>query len=115
MSIITGLQERRSGNQRISDFDVEPTLNMTAVESGNIRPGTMDRHTEFILTARIVTNFWANQAQYNDARRTAERVLAHQLFQPLPQMLDALRRAIFSGDTREALSICDHMSNEMGI
>jgi len=76
-------------------------------------------HNEFnrlfkhALTLTIGVEFWANQAQYNDALREAEKAIAAELFGEANLLLGRLARAVMAEDSQECFHIINLLRDEL--
>lgn len=73
------------------------------VETGEIYENGLATQKEYQLKLQVGCNFWANQAQYNNARKKAEKVLLHTLYGEILAKLDLAIHAIYNRDEQTAL------------
>ena len=104
------LEERTTGAQRPDDLWGAPLCaKMDSRETGEIRPYTVDRCTEHELTLRIAVKFWANRAQYCNARNVAERALATLLYHDVLGKLSQIEHAVMDSDGHRAFAACGEL------
>ena len=113
MSFIDRLTERTTGTRRVSQWRDKDILQISAGATGNIRPYTTDSNEEYEMTLTVGVRFWANKAQYSEARRTAERHLAQTLYGDAIAIVARLRSAISDGDRDEAMAACAALERAM--
>lgn len=100
---LQNVQERATEMCRFSVFDRQPvSVAIQERETGEIRPYTPDRNREHELQLVITTRFWANKAQYPDARNMAERYLVELVTGESLALLGRIEKAIFDGDAKAA-------------
>ena len=83
-------------------------VTMTTQATGTVR-GIIDRRDEFELRLQIAVPFWANKAQFSDARLAAMRHLAKALYEDALREVSRLRLCIHSGDAIGALECADRI------
>ena len=83
-------------------------VNLTSNATGETRPN-IDRSDEFELRLHIVVPFWANKAQFHNARNAAMKVLATTLYEDALREVSRLRLCIHSGDALGALDCADRI------
>src|SRR5699024_6806852 len=91
----------------------EPAMTMQCKETGRLREHTINRNQEWVLEAKINITFWANSAQYDDAKAIAERELLAKIYGPARNALHRIRLAISNGDRRAAMAAVDFLQIEM--
>jgi hypothetical protein len=107
MSVFDKIETKATGMCHDSDFDRVPaSVTTEVVETGAIRPTEYSRQFEHELRIRIASRFWCNKAQYTDARKHAETVLANLLYDDVIRELHGIMHAISDGSSRSALSRC---------
>jgi len=106
MSIFDNLLEKSTDLKHYDQYsmapdfvkmDSGPTLNYNGIQQ------------EFYLEARICVTFWANQVQYEGAKKLAEQALVHRLYGEVLDDIEELRLQIQNGN-RDA---CHHICNRM--
>lgn len=113
MSILDNLTESRTDQYRCSDFRAPALLEMDCKGTDNYRPQVLDRNEEFELRATVGVRFWANKAQYRDARKTAERVLLDRMYGETLALLNEARKAVFDGDATATLAVLDQIKSNL--
>lgn len=104
MSILDQLREERTYQQRVSDFRAPALADLSCEKTGEIRPHTIDRNEQYRLSATIAVDFWANQAQYQQARRIATRVLLDRLYGDTLALLSEAEKGVYDGDAKTVLA-----------
>jgi len=89
-------------------------IDMSVRETGETRP-VIDRCTQYELSAKIGVLFWANQAQYNDALRSAQQLLLNRLHEDVLGEVAELQSALFSQDIEHALLIVGKIKRSFGL
>src|SRR5688572_30795343 len=106
MSIFDKIQERLTGLVRLDWFGRQPlSMAFTEQETGETRP-VMDRCTQHQLVLELGVQFWANKAQYHDAKVIAKRSLANLLYRDVLSDLAGIEHAISDGNKLAALKRC---------
>jgi hypothetical protein len=82
-------------------------------KTGEIKDYTSDKNEEYVITLALRVNFWANQAQYNEARQFAEKVLVAKLYHEILGDLSELRLQISNGHRYEAMKICNSIESKL--
>lgn len=59
---------------------------------------SMDRSTGFRMDVRILINFWANQAQFSDAYKNAEKQILREIYGDVIDTIHEVQNMLFSGD-----------------
>lgn len=103
------LFEREGRMQRNDDFGRQSVVDVIAGETGETKPYEMVAKRQWFLEAKVSVTFWANKAQYNDARKIAERALKARLYEGVLMEIHNARLAVSNGDKREAWSALDRM------
>ena len=112
MKIIEHLQEKSEAIRRMDDFRSPDFFKIESGQTGKVIPGT-DANTEHYLEAKIAVTFWANQAQYHDARKLAQEVLVHRLYGDVIAELSELRLQISNGDRVACLMTVDRLGSKL--
>lgn len=107
MTILDQLREQRTGQRRLSDFRQPAVTELDCHKTGQVHLTTFAVSEEYVLRATIGVTFWANPAQYHDARIIAERALLHRLYGDTLQLLDEAKHAVFDGDAVTTLEVLD--------
>lgn len=114
MSVFDNLEDRLTGMKRLNDFG-SPVVALAIEErrTGKIRDYTLDANTEHELSAKLSVRFWANSAQINEARKVAERSLAHLLYADVLAKLQMIEHAISDGDQNAAFDWCGKLRSSI--
>lgn len=112
LNILDELIESTTDKRGFDEFQAI-TASTTCNQTGEFKPNTLDRNTEWSLTLILRVNFWANQAQYHDARKIAEKVLVTKLYQDTLGDLAELRLQISNGNRMGAIMICDRIESKL--
>ncbi len=113
-SILRDTKVSSTNQYKISDFDTFDIHEVKVGETGRTNLG-IDRCTEFTITLKVGASFWANQAQYQDALKVAEKVLLQRLHGKLFGIADAIRSAVYSGDAKQILHYAGQIDEELGV
>lgn len=114
MSVFGELQEAATGYMRPDPLFGPPLeLTMKSAETGAINPGGLAASREYLLTVTVATRFWCNQAQYPEARRTAERILSSLLYEDVLRQLTRIEHAIMDSDGRSAHHLCGELRQRL--
>lgn len=110
MSILNDLEQLATGQRRANDL-WGPPLNVRLLENktGKIEPMGFATSEEYELSLTLVSRFWANRAQVQEARKVAERSLASLLYQDVLAKLSQVEHAIMDGDGRSAYTACSEL------
>ena len=111
-TIIDKAMTSETGNMRPWQTRLE-TSNVTD-QTGETRPGT-DRNTEFRTTLTVGVAFWANQAQYHDAKRDADRTLLHHLYRDILSEFSYMRTAARGQDYESVLQAIGRAEEKLGL
>lgn len=112
-SIFDALVARCDGLQRVDGFgDSGPRITAIAEPTGEFRPG-LDRNERWMLTARVTVHFWANKAQFPEARIMAERQLAVALYGDFLADVTKASAAVIDGDRSAALAALDALRDRI--
>lgn len=110
MRVLDNLQEKATGMERPDDLWGPPLIaNVAERETGKIEPMGFATRREYELTLTIGARFWANRAQVSEARKVAERAIAHQLYRDVLDKLVRIESAIMDGDGRAAYAACGEL------
>lgn len=74
---------------------------------------TIDRSTGYTLRAAVGIDFWANQAQYSDARRNAVKRLVAAMYSEVFEAIDHIHALLYAADIEGAHKRLDELSNEL--
>lgn len=116
MSILDKVQEIDTRTRRPQEFI--PLVTTRATRTDEIRLGdfgSFSAQTRFILQVVIAVDFWANKAQYSDARRNAERYFLAKLYENLHPHLVDLHKAISDGSIHDAQDALVKLQQEIGL
>ena len=115
MSILDKLTVEDRHYQRPWDFNARPSVSVDCQQVDPDAIGNIVTAFEFDLTAKVGVRFACNKAQYQDAKRNAEKLLLLRLYGDfLPHLHEAIA-AIYAGDAKAALTACAAMEKEIGI
>lgn len=106
---------------RVDRFSVERTymngiddfVSIGTCATGNVNPYELSGNEEYRMEARIAVKFWANKAEFHDAKDIALRTLYAGIYAEVLQFLPRLRLAISDGSKADAFRICDLMESVM--
>ena len=105
-TVFDNLTERATGMCRRDDFFGQPLrVTLSDEATGQIRDYTSDRNEQFALTGVLTVTYWANKAQRSDARRVAEKTLAHLLYSDVLRQVAMARQAVSDGDRVRAMNV----------
>jgi hypothetical protein len=108
MTIFDKLEEKATG-MRGRGFRRPIIAEAATRETGNVLPYQLDSNREYELIAKVGVTFWANDAQYESARRIAEKHLAAVLYGDFLSLIDECAHAVSDGDEGDALAACCKM------
>jgi len=74
---------------------------------------TVDRTFGYCLEAKLYVEFWANNAQYSDARKHAEKTLLQQVYREVLHELEHTRSCLYAQDIPAALNVIDKLQTEL--
>lgn len=89
-----------------------PFAESSVARNGQDHP-TIDRSRGYALRATVGVDFWANQAQYSDARKAAVRSLVVAMYIEVFQAIDHIHGLLYAGDLVAAHQRLDELSNEL--
>lgn len=112
MKLLQRLEELATHQRRRSGFR-KLIVESSERKTGEIRPAGFATSEEYELFVRLGVVFWANSAQYIDARQQAERHLAHEFYRDQLLLLNRVRSAVFDGDAEEALRWIGELQDSM--
>lgn len=115
MAILEKLEERMTRNRRTNLWPEPSMLEMACDKTGIATGPRYSDQEEYELIGKLRVSFWANRAQYEDARLNAERLFLMRLYGNILPHLAELRSAISNGDASNALSCISEMEKEIGI
>lgn len=102
--MLTNLRERATGMCRPEEFMRRPgVFEIEDKPTGEIRPHTLSQNEEYELTLTVGVRYWANNAQRASARKNAESILTHTLYENVLSELVGIRHAVYDGDQLVAL------------
>lgn len=114
LEVLTRLESIGTGIRGVDDFRSQtPFFEIEMGETGKWKPNTLDANEEWHLTAKLTVTFWANRAQLDRARETAERALVHRLYADTLGDLAELRLAISNGDRSASMAVCDRIESKL--
>ena len=99
-----------TGTQKPSWQPVEVDENTEEISHGH---GQFGNQTEFRLAVRVGCRFFANQAQFLDARKIAEEVIARQLFGDALRLVSVAKLAVSNHDERAAIGALAKLEEEI--
>ena len=102
--ILGHLQAKSLEYRRYDDFRAPDFCVVNCEKTGRTRP-IPDANEEWVIQATLSVTFWANTAQYQQARVIAERTLAHRLYADVLGDLAELHMQISNGDKRACTEI----------
>lgn len=85
-------------------------LNISHVETGEVQPMGFATQKQYLLEARAVVTYWANDAERPHARAAAQRHLAEFLYKDFQEIASKLRHAAFSGTREEVYALAGEIS-----
>lgn len=100
MTILDKIKIQDMRNQRP---DKQPAISFSERDTGEISGYGLSMQNQYRMQIAVGVEFWANQAQYNDAKKRAEKVLLHTLHGDILARLDCAISAIYNRDEQEAL------------
>lgn len=107
MTMLDKIEERATGMCKPDEFMRTPAGVTIEVEQDiDSKPAEFARTFEHELRMRCFVRFWANKAQYPDARQMAERRMAHLIYADVLAALGEIQHAISDGDRMAALTRC---------
>ena len=112
MSILKRLIEtEKTHNQRplYAPLDAKMVLRKT----GEVKPYQMDSNEEYVISLKVAVSFWANTAQRSSHAESAEKVLANELFHPIPHLLDRICKATMDNDQEEVFKLVNMIREEV--
>lgn len=113
MNIMEKLKARATGMERMRN---EPmSLSLDESITGEFKPYTLDRNKEYSMELRVGVTFWANDVQYEEARKAALKMLIHELHSDILHQVAGLRSALYSQDDCAAQEIMSKMLKTLGL
>jgi hypothetical protein len=109
MNVIDNLSERATGMRSHGGLRRPLIMEITERPTGKVPVPSWSPREEYELTAKIGVTFWANAAQYEGARREAEKHLTTVLYADFLRLVDKCAHAISDGDEGDALTACGEM------
>ena len=100
MTILDKVKIQDMRNQRV---DKPPAISFSQRDTGEISGYGLSMQNQYRMQLVVGIEFWANQAQYKDAQKRAEKVLLHTLYGDILARLDSAISAIYNRDEQEAL------------
>lgn len=107
------MSEKQFSVERMHRSGIDDFVSIGTIMTGNVKPFELSMNEEYRLEARIAVNFWANKAEFNDAKDIALRTLYAGLYAEVMQFLPRLRLAISDGSKSDAFRICNLMESVM--
>ena len=106
--------EVMNGHERRPDPFRKPAIVLLEAERIEIgEPQGWATQDRYVLRAQLGVEFWCNRAQYNNALKTARKVMLHRVYGPLLGALHELRQAVYDYDIDAAFACIDKMEKEM--
>lgn len=115
MSILDKLTETDTGFRRPGWPSRPAVLSITCEQTEPEAIGGPATQFEFELRGEIAVRFFANKAQFNDAKRNAQKLFLLKLYGDIIPLLYEVRGAIFDGDPETALSALGAIEKEIGL
>lgn len=102
-TVFDALLDRATGMERPEQFSPPARAVVREDETGGVDPMGFATRKEYELSLMVACRYWANQAQRQDCRQHAERVLADLLYRDVLVELSIITHAVYDGDQRTAL------------
>jgi hypothetical protein len=99
------------GAQRAEVY--KPSLTIRHEETDQMQAQAFGYAQGYLLKATIGVNFWANQAQFQDAYRNAEKTLMTAMYGDVLSSLDLIRSALYAHDIESALVFIDGLEKHL--
>jgi len=95
------------------EFSFLPVASFDFHKTGEERSYTLDANEEYELRLVLACKFWANQAQYRDALKTAKKIMSMGLYSRMNELVHQMEGAIHGGERRKCMEIIDAMKKEI--
>lgn len=102
-SVFEALHDRSTGMERPDGLFPPAKVVLREDETGADEPMGIATRKEYELSLMVACRYWANNAQRQDCKRNAERVLADLLYRDVLVDLSAITHAVYDGDRSNAL------------
>ena len=113
MKILHRFREEATGFRKPGRINLSVGISEEATDNSKFNGFT--HCDEYLLKLSVYVNYFANQAQKPDARRSAEKHLLHALYGDILHIVAEIESAIFSQDDETALEACGRLKSELGI
>jgi len=70
---------------------------------------------QYMLTAKIATEFWANDAEKEKAELAAMKVLNHGIYKDIHRITAMMRSACYDDDREAMFKLIDDIEREIGL
>ena len=100
MGIFNRMQERKTGTVRPESSTVNVKA-MTEKTAADPIPNGFAISEEYLIKLVIGASFWANPVQYKEARKQAERCIAHELYGDILWNIDKALQLVNLDDREE--------------
>jgi len=70
---------------------------------------------QYMLTAKIATEFWANDAEKESAELAAMKVLNHGIYKDIYRITAMMRSACYDDDREAMFKLIDDIEREIGL
>jgi len=91
----------------------KPKLTASFFQSDPDEIGNLSHQFEFVTKLTIETHFFANKAQYEYAKKIAQKAVVSILYGDTVSKLDELKHAIFNDNQEYALSMIDDIKKQL--
>jgi len=97
------------------DYRPDRSLNTTfaTIPTGETQLNGFATQEKFVMRLEVVSYFWANKAQYNDASRHAERVITNALYEPALSAIDLAMHALMNNEPERAYAALSELRTEL--
>lgn len=113
--LVSLLTVHRVGRRNFNDIAPNAIIESSCEKTGKTQEGLFTLQEEFELSATVGVKFFCNSAQYEDALKNAHIVLLNRLHAPVVLLVAEIKMAIFDGDGKKALNLCDSEATIEGI
>lgn len=110
MTILNRIEIKDTMHQRLNP---QATISLDTRESGAISDYGFASQKQYQMRLQVGCEFWANKAQYDTARKNAEKVLLHTLYGDILARLDSAVHAIYNRDEKAAIDHIYSIRNEL--
>ena len=107
MTLLDKLDVQNTYRLRMDPF-AKSMLDIRCEPTGITRP-MIDRHTQYLLSAMVTVEFWANTAQYEGALKLARRRLIAEMYSDILVEIPRLMHAINDGNRDECFKIASRI------